>query len=373
MIRPLQPIDVARYALSGGKGGSSRAYTMDRLRGATQSRLSLVEAARISVPLPRRSVCSWALVRSNRIVTIAAARPRSGPQTWEVSLLLTASDDDPGCIELLSQVCQGVARNGGETVFIRLVSDDPLVDVARLSGFAPCTSELLFCIAGRHATHSSRPVSLRKKSPADEYNLFQLFNASTPAESRFTFGMTFDRWKASQERSRGRRREFVYETDGDLRGWVKTSKGFGAGQLPGYDTPARGNQRRHIVRLRVEASGWSSHGVLPGAGAPGALAAPVVAAGVPPDVPVHYVGQVYGRTGAYRGNPPKSNDSLNLIRHRPGAFMWRPRSRAPTNETGTSAGPHALSPQLTWSRGRQGPDAVAERDVTPPPFAAEKR
>lgn len=231
MIRPLQPIDVARYALSGGKGGSSRAYTMDRLRGATQSRLSLVEAARISVPLPRRSVCSWALVRSNRIVTIAAARPRSGPQTWEVSLLLTASDDDPGCIELLSQVCQGVARNGGETVFIRLVSDDPLVDVARLSGFAPCTSELLFCIAGRHATHSSRPVSLRKKSPADEYNLFQLFNASTPAESRFTFGMTFDRWKASQERSRGRRREFVYETDGDLRGWVKTSKRFGAGQL----------------------------------------------------------------------------------------------------------------------------------------------
>jgi hypothetical protein len=187
-----------------------------------------MEAVGISVSLPRRSVCSWALVRSNRIVAIAVARPRSGPQTWEVSVLLTESDGDPGCVDLLSQVCQGVARKGGETVFIRLASDDPLVGVAGLSGFAPRARELLFRTAGRPATHT-RSVSLREKTPVDEYNLFRLYNVSTPAESRFTLGMTFGRWKASQERSRGH--EFVYETDGELRGWVKTSRRFGAGQV----------------------------------------------------------------------------------------------------------------------------------------------
>jgi hypothetical protein len=163
-------------------------------------------------------------------VGIAAARPRSGSQTWEVAKLLLASDDAPGSTDLLTAVCQGTARRGGQRVFIRLPSDDPVVDAARHSGFVHCATELLY--RGRQRTHPDPlPIELHEKRPQDEYGLFQLYNAATPFETRMAAGVTFEQWKSSSEPSRGRCREFVYEKDRKPRAHVRTIQHNGASKL----------------------------------------------------------------------------------------------------------------------------------------------
>ena len=230
VIRVVYPFDLARYALFGSSRRSGHAWTLDSLSMDLQPRLSVVEAVRLSVLFQGRGVCSWTWTQRNRVVGIAAAKPRSGPRTWEITILLLASDDDRGCAGLLDRVCHDVARKGGEKVFIRLRRGDSVVEFARRCGFVPCSHELLYT-GGQRAIHNGHPISMREKKPADDYSLFRLYNASTPFETRYAVGITFDQWSSSRERSRGRSREFLYGRDGLARGWVKTVRRTGAGQL----------------------------------------------------------------------------------------------------------------------------------------------
>ena len=230
MFRPLHPLDAARHALLGGPGGNNRVYTLDGLGRDPGRRLSMVEVARLSLEPPARGACSWVWTEGTRLKGIAAARRRSGPRSWELSHLAVDSDDDPGCADLLAQVCRSVAQRGGERVFMRLATEDPLASVARRSGFIPCRTELLYR-GRRRAFPTDRSAVLRRKTQADDYGLFRLYNASTPAETRFAIGVTFDQWASSRERTRWRGREFVYEREGQLRGSVKAIQRFRSGQL----------------------------------------------------------------------------------------------------------------------------------------------
>ena len=230
MIRPLHPPDVIRYALLGGPGRSSRTYTLDSLGRETRPRLSVLEAAGLSLSLQNKGVCPLTWTQDSRVEGIAAARTRWGPQTWEIAHLLVKSDDDPECVNLLNHLSQRAAQNGGERIFIRLRSEDPLVDVAMTSGFVPCVHEFLYK-GRRQLAPNAQPIPIRAKRPADEYNLFRLYSASTPAKVRFAMGVTFGQWASSRERTRGRCREFVYEKDGQVRGWLGTVQRFGTGKL----------------------------------------------------------------------------------------------------------------------------------------------
>ena len=113
-----------------------------------------------------------------------------------------------------------MARRGGHRVFVRVQKDDHLIDDFRVVGFVPCGGELLYK-GRRGASNNGRPGRLRKKLPEDDYNLFRLYNASTPLEVRCVVGMTFDQWMASRERSRRRCREVVWEENGQVRGWLR--------------------------------------------------------------------------------------------------------------------------------------------------------
>ena len=182
----------------------------------------------LAVSLRRRGVCSLAWTEGNRVVGIGAARARSGGRTWEVSHLFLASDDGPSCLNLLGILAKTVARRGGERVFIRISREDPLVDVARRSGFSVCGHELLY--KGRRRQTPPRPsIDVRVKTKADDFGIFRLYTSCTPSETRLTSGMTFDQWSASRERAGGRAWEFVVERDGVLAGWLKTVRRFRAG------------------------------------------------------------------------------------------------------------------------------------------------
>ena len=230
MIRPLRPSDATRYALLGGACRSNRAYTLDSLGREPHTPLSIVQVARLGLVLPGERACRWVCKCGGQIAAIAAARPRSGLQTWEIAHLLTALDAEAVCDGLLRKACEGVARVGGERVFIRFQTRDPLVGTARVCGFIPCAHELLY--HGRQRPGYNRSFAfLREKTPSDEYGLFQLYNASTPSETRLAAGLTFDQWRSSREQSRGRSREIVYERDGVVRGWLRTVQHAGVGKI----------------------------------------------------------------------------------------------------------------------------------------------
>ena len=139
--------------------------------------------------------------------------------------------------DLLESVSRRVAASGGEKVFARLLREDPLVDIARLGGFYPCIDELLYKSPARRdkGAHEVLPETaathLRTRRQVDQFDLFRLYNASTPSEIRHVFAITLDQWRAGQEQFAGRCQEFVLEDWGGLRGWLRTGQRSGVGQL----------------------------------------------------------------------------------------------------------------------------------------------
>ena len=80
--------------------------------------------------------------------------------------------------------------------------------------------------------------SLKKKEARHDYDLFRLYNATTPADVRSTVGMTFDAWRASVERLPGRSTEFVMESSGQAIGWVRYARRSSTGVLSAVFQPS---------------------------------------------------------------------------------------------------------------------------------------
>ena len=220
MIRPLQPLDLVRYALLAHRGTGNRAFTLDNLGRGIPDRVSATTLPTLSLSLMTRPVQAVASTADKQVVAIGAARPRSGPRTWEVSHLLVGQGnrDRAGLLPVLAQQ---IARQGGERLFIRLQSDDPLVDDVLANGFIPSFREMLYRTRRQDRAIGSAP---RKHTGANEFAVYQLYTASTPMETRLSTGVTFDQWAMARERTRGRGREYVVDGDSGLRGWLKTAR-----------------------------------------------------------------------------------------------------------------------------------------------------
>ena len=223
-IRPLNPLDVPLYMLLGGPRRVDRAHPLNRLTSEPGSRLPLAEATRLSLPMRSNGLCAWTWTQGKQVLGIAVAAPRSGHRSWEVSHILLSSEDDIPNGELLRSLCQSVARRGGERVFVRLRTDDPLVQTATARGFTPCQQELLY-VGARRKVPGDGSAELRKKGPTDDYGVYRLYNETVPSKVRFALGMTFDQWSSSRERKRGR--EYVWMNEDSVRGWVRTVQRLG--------------------------------------------------------------------------------------------------------------------------------------------------
>ena len=220
MIRTLQPFDIVRYALLAGRGTGNRAFTLDSLGRGTANRVSPMTIPALNLSMLTRAAQAVAWTQGRRVVSIGAARPRSGPRTWEIShLLLGQGVLDPA--DLLAVLTRQIARQGGERIFIRLLSDDPLVDAVQAVGFLYSSREILY--RTRRRDRLARPAP-RRKTDADEFAIYQLYTASTPMETRLSTGVTFDQWAMARERILGRSKEFVVDADHGIRGWLKTAR-----------------------------------------------------------------------------------------------------------------------------------------------------
>lgn len=153
---------------------------------------------------------------------LLSAHRRGYRTAWEIDCLVDASSGQRETImSLLEEMARHVARKGAERVFLRLCKDSPLLPVAARAGFTPYLTERLYtCRSPRISRRERRPAGpvLRKKTRADEFALFQLYNYCVPEPVRAAEGMTFGEWKANQERKwlESRISESVAERDGRI-------------------------------------------------------------------------------------------------------------------------------------------------------------
>lgn len=96
-----------------------------------------------------------------------------------------------------------------------------MVSSIKNAGFNHCVDEIIYRLSHQQNTEYPSVLGIRARIPADDYNLFRLYNSSTPLNVRTTVGMTFDQWRHSRERPK-KSAEFVLEVDGQIAGWLRT-------------------------------------------------------------------------------------------------------------------------------------------------------
>jgi hypothetical protein len=214
----------------------NRAYPLRSLVEGRPFSPSLIKALREGMSLRGRG-CALVLAQGSRITALASAHQRSGPQSWEITHLFAGSGAESQMPKLLEQVSQVAGSHSCQKVFLRLHREDPLVDVARLSGFFPRVPEVLYRGQPQQGSQAQDPTSngvtarIREKTRRDDHDLFRLYNMITLPEVRYAIGMTIEQWMSSREEPVGRSKEFVLEGEGSARGWLRTARRFGKGQL----------------------------------------------------------------------------------------------------------------------------------------------
>jgi hypothetical protein len=158
---------------------------------------------------------------------LASARRRGRPSAWEVDYLIVESGEESIAAGLLEEVTRGLGRACVEKVFIRLETQDRLLDVARSAGFFPYLKEQLWRLERVSEGLDCPPLPMRPRTPADMLPLFQLYNAAVPAAVRRYEALNLREWVAMQER--GRCRQFVLEKDGRVAAWLRLARHDGAG------------------------------------------------------------------------------------------------------------------------------------------------
>ncbi|MDA0733633.1 MAG: hypothetical protein O2909_03130 [Chloroflexi bacterium] len=211
----------------------------------------------------RITLATWNGIRLGGLVS---ARTCSG-RVWEIDhLYLPASqpnnslssnnprssdglsyEEETASLELLEQLTQEAGLRNAERIFLRLPSGLPVITLARRTGFFPYFEETLMegwaGIVPDHREHLAESIRVRQQQ--DEYSLFQLFCACTPATVRVALGLTCDQWQEALSLRSGKRLEWIDERDGKIVGWLAQSnwRGTVAGQIMAHpDHPELLNQ-----------------------------------------------------------------------------------------------------------------------------------
>jgi hypothetical protein len=234
VARTVRPTDLVALVSFDGRIYPNEAKTRDRL-GREESSPSPLESALeqwFSFATGRQT---WISVRGSTLRGLISARRRSSNAAWEVDCLINAAEEESVCMSLLDRVSEEAGRGGAEKIFLRLAADSGVVPIARRAGFAPCVVENRYAHQGpvsterldrkaRQGRAASMPA-LRRRSRADAYALFQLYNVAVPESVRRVEAATFAEWLAAQERHWLARRstQLVLERDGYLGAWIRAA------------------------------------------------------------------------------------------------------------------------------------------------------
>ena len=233
---------MVRCATVGSNAMVDHAVTISGLCWPRSYRMSLIGLSGRCVSPRLRN--AWVWTDENGVHGLASIRQRSGPRSWELSHLYVDSPSGQALVRLLEKAAAGAGSYGAERAFLRVETDSPVLQTARLAGYFPSHVETVYIGASAQSepSHSlfDADSRLRPRHPEDDYALFRLYNAATPVKVRQLVGMTFDQWASSHEHGPGRSQQSILQVEGDVHGWLCTSTRFGRGSLsvtlhPSYD------------------------------------------------------------------------------------------------------------------------------------------
>jgi hypothetical protein len=266
MIRPLTLMDMVRLV---GLAGSEWVVRRGRLSEET-SHPSAVLVKGLPSFSPTLFFWDW-LAESRResilisvdgwhLSGLASACRRAGPTTWGVEHLVAVPGEEERSSDLLEVLAGYAGQQGVERIFLRLPDEWRLIDMARRSGFAPCTQLLAFTLIGRTALLGIPPPlqAYRMRLPEDDHPLFDRYSATTPAEVRLGIGLTLRQWKDAQEPGGKRTRELIVEQDGSIRAWVHLVTRHGNVRVQAMVDSQWDQDLRSLVALVLDQAGHRS-------------------------------------------------------------------------------------------------------------------
>jgi hypothetical protein len=170
---------------------------------------------------------------------LVSARKRGSKLAWEIDCLIDAEpDDDSVLLSLLDQVTDAAGKSGALRIFVRVPSGSRLEAAITRCGFGAYARERVYSAAAAEFTkHRGSAGGLRRRTKADAYRVFQLYNDLVPEAVRRFESMTFTEWTAAQERM-GRASQWVLEDGGRLSGWLRVAGDGDTGRFDVLAAPA---------------------------------------------------------------------------------------------------------------------------------------
>jgi len=228
--RTVLPTDLVALVSYDGKVYANEAMTRDRI--GTQDSPHPLEAALeqwFSFATGRHTCVS---VKGATLRGLVSARKRTTKQAWEIDCLIDAAEGDNSVLmSLLDRMTEAAGRSGAMRLFLRLPAGGDTEIASTRSAFAPYVRERVYRRDVDKDAHMKAPDVLRRRTRADPYAVFQLYNELVPPEVRRHEGMTFGEWTAAQE-SLGRGTQYVMDDGGRVRGWLRVA---GDGDIGRFD------------------------------------------------------------------------------------------------------------------------------------------
>ncbi|MSQ27171.1 MAG: hypothetical protein EXR51_03410 [Dehalococcoidia bacterium] len=233
VIRTIRPTDLVALAAFDGRSFPNMALARGRLGGNHSF------AVTVGTILEQ-----WIISENRHTVVamgglaihgLASAKHRKGRSVWEVDSLVVAngSDAENVALPLLEEVVRHAGQSGVRTLLLRLEQDNPVLMVARRSGFTPYQHETLLRGRGRldSSDETPEPPGRRTRLKADDLPLFRLYCDIAPTPIRAVEGMTLNEWKDHQDTAAGRVREYVWSEADRCWGWLQVAAAGGHGEL----------------------------------------------------------------------------------------------------------------------------------------------
>lgn len=244
--RTVLPTDLVALVSYDGRVYANEAMTLDRI-GTHDSPHPLETAFEqwFSFATGRHT---WISVKGPTLRGLVSARKRGSRLAWEIDCLINAEDNDNGVLmSLLDQVTEAAGKSGALKIYLRVPSGSALETGAARCAFVPYRYERVYRAPVADLEPAASLAVLRRRTKADMYPLFQLYNAVVPEQVRRAEGATLAEWTAAQE-GIGRATQYVCDNEGRVDGLVRVA---GDGDIGRFDILARDGELDGLLATAI--------------------------------------------------------------------------------------------------------------------------
>jgi hypothetical protein len=229
LVRSLRPVDLVALArFQNGVGdGEITAHTWPRVPPES-ARLPFLNVVSEIVAARMAGRRAWVARGDDGIVGLVVARARSRGLAWDIEHLHALPGEINAACQLLEHAFDHGVRHGVRRVFLETLSGALPPDIARRTGFERYTQSTLYVLSEPGRLVGEDGFAARPRKGADDLAVFQLYNASVPANVRLAEAMTREEWQGLAPAGARRpgvvgrtRRQYVWDLGAHLVGWME--------------------------------------------------------------------------------------------------------------------------------------------------------